>query len=153
MAGHPPVFVRRADGSVEAIEERGDVLGVFPDAIWNRRTFALEPGDTVVLYTDGVTEAGSRGVRLGEDGLEAVLRDTSSEDSVESLVTRIRQLTHAFAGRELADDAAVLVLRRRADAHRRAHGSFSARGHGGVRTPDVAPVFAPGRAFLLRATG
>ncbi|MCP4376238.1 MAG: SpoIIE family protein phosphatase [bacterium] len=56
-AGHPsPVLVHR-DGSVESLEADGCLLGVFEDAAFEARTVSLEPGDRVVLYTDGVCDS------------------------------------------------------------------------------------------------
>lgn len=59
IAGHnPPLLVRRATGGVTEFENpRGLPLGVFPQGDYRRRAVTLEPGDTVLLYTDGLTEA------------------------------------------------------------------------------------------------
>jgi len=55
-AGHPPLLIGRPDRHVEGIDERGLMLGVFPDARYANREVDLRPGDLILLYTDGVTE-------------------------------------------------------------------------------------------------
>lgn len=74
-AGHPPPFVRRADGSVERIERgAGTAIGIFEDAMFDDVEFVLGPGDTMVLCTDGVLEATStQGEQFGFEGLEKSL--------------------------------------------------------------------------------
>ncbi len=58
-AGHLPPVVRRADGKVELIEseESGLPLGIIPDQVFQQQTCPIEPGETWLMYTDGVTEA------------------------------------------------------------------------------------------------
>jgi GAF domain-containing protein len=60
-AGHNPPILARADGSIELLLEGGVALGVLPDAIYEERPIALQPGDVLLLYTDGVTEAEAPG--------------------------------------------------------------------------------------------
>src|SRR5277367_4200173 len=70
--GHLPPLLVRADGSVERLEATATVLGVFQNWRSEERAVELRPGDHVVLFTDGVTEAGmDSGVEFGEDGLLA----------------------------------------------------------------------------------
>ena len=74
--GHPPALLRRADGRVEEVGELGTLLGLVPDPTLGDARAELEPGDTLLLYTDGITEARaperviSRGAaaRGGRDG-------------------------------------------------------------------------------------
>ncbi|MEA2440294.1 MAG: hypothetical protein QOH76_1718, partial [Thermoleophilaceae bacterium] len=68
LGGHPPALVLRADGRVDALGESGTLLGVFADPRLHEIEAELLPGDTVLLYTDGVTEAGAAGEEIGEDG-------------------------------------------------------------------------------------
>jgi serine phosphatase RsbU (regulator of sigma subunit) len=58
-AGHLPPVVRHADGNVELIEseDSGLPLGIIPDQVFQQQTYAIKPGDTWLMYTDGVTEA------------------------------------------------------------------------------------------------
>jgi sigma-B regulation protein RsbU (phosphoserine phosphatase) len=73
LGGHPPALVLRASGEVEALGEPGTLLGVFADPDIREVEAELAPGDTVLLYTDGVTEAGPAGEEIGEDGLMELL--------------------------------------------------------------------------------
>jgi Stage II sporulation protein E (SpoIIE)/GAF domain len=56
-AGHPPALILRATGSAEEFGESGTLLGVFDDPVIHEASTALQPGDAITLYTDGLTEA------------------------------------------------------------------------------------------------
>jgi sigma-B regulation protein RsbU (phosphoserine phosphatase) len=56
-AGHNPTYVLRKDGSLETLDKGGLMVGIFPDATYEEEEIQLEPGDLVILYSDGVTEA------------------------------------------------------------------------------------------------
>jgi PAS domain S-box-containing protein len=73
LGGHPPALVLRASGEVEALGEAGTLLGVFSDPDLREVTTELGPGDTVLLYTDGVTEAGPTSAEIGDEGLALLL--------------------------------------------------------------------------------
>jgi PAS domain S-box-containing protein len=73
LGGHPPPLVLHRDGRVEQLRTFGAILGVIPDPPLPDDELSLAAGDTLVLYTDGVTEAGPRAALLGEDGLAALL--------------------------------------------------------------------------------
>src|SRR5947208_15969262 len=74
LGGHLQPLVVRADGTVEAIGAPGGLIGLFPDVRLFEETVQLAPGDTVVLFTDGVTEAARAGEEFGEGGVADVLR-------------------------------------------------------------------------------
>ena len=89
-AGHNPPIVLHQDGSHERLTEGGGVFGVFPNQTFGLGTTRLDPGDRVVLYTDGVTEAADaeiRGIRRRAPGAIAsgkflrLRQRTSSTDS------------------------------------------------------------------------
>jgi len=114
-AGHPPVLRRRGPKSV--LSELGDTivglpLGVF-DRPYEEMKFALEPGDTLILYTDGVTEARDpQGDFYGIDRLRAVVR--TGADDVKALGEAIREDVRRFAaGRPQSDDLTLVCLRRK----------------------------------------
>ncbi|KIT17017.1 PP2C family protein-serine/threonine phosphatase [Jannaschia aquimarina] len=74
QAGHPHPLIRRADGSVDPIGEGGPPVGLLPEAPFERSRARLAPGDTLLLYSDGVTECmNSWGDMLGEVGLIEML--------------------------------------------------------------------------------
>jgi len=113
VAGHPPPMVLRRDGRVERLEGTPDMLlGVLPSTARQDRTARLLPGDTLVLYTDGLVER--RGVpsdqRLAD--LETVLRAAHGEAT--SAVPRA--LVRGLVGDRQRDDVAVLALRVRVSA-------------------------------------
>ncbi|MEA2423395.1 MAG: hypothetical protein QOF55_2494, partial [Thermoleophilaceae bacterium] len=88
LGGHPPAFVLRASGEVEALGEAGTLMGVFADPRLHEVEVSLGPGDTVLLYTDGVTEAGPAGEEIGEDGLRTLLaglRGLSPDEIVDAV--------------------------------------------------------------------
>ena len=107
-AGHDSAFVRRWD-RVERLDVTGPVLGVM-DEPFGSRTIALLPGDTVVLATDGLTEARNRaGVVLGDDGAMRLIERAprAAQALADSLVAQVR----VIVGRRLRDDLAILVIR------------------------------------------
>ena len=77
-AGHPSPFVVRRDGSVERLEVRGTVLGLLPRTTYTSAHVVLAPGETCLMFTDGVPEAPGRRGRFGEDGMRDVLAATGA---------------------------------------------------------------------------
>lgn len=72
--GHcPPLLVRR-DGSIEEIASTGPLLGILPNASWRSYTTHLEHGESLILYSDGVTESTRDGIELGVCGLRQLVR-------------------------------------------------------------------------------
>jgi serine phosphatase RsbU (regulator of sigma subunit) len=88
LGGHPPALVLRRNGDVEPVGEAGTLLGVFMDPVLHEVEAELHSGDTVLLYTDGVTEAGPAGGEIGDDGLAlllAELRGLSPDEIVDAV--------------------------------------------------------------------
>jgi PAS domain S-box-containing protein len=121
--GHPPPLLLRAGGRGEVVDASGTLLGVEPGARSEDREVELEPGDALVLYTDGVSEARSNGVLYGEERLADLLRRCADCDAGE-IADRIETDVIDFQGGETSDDLAVLVLRVRDD--RLVNGALSA---------------------------
>lgn len=71
--GHPPCFVIRSNDAVTPVHRTGPLIGVLDDAAYTSVTVALEPGDAVLFYTDGIIEARSGGAQFGEEGLSELL--------------------------------------------------------------------------------
>ena len=110
-AGHPPPLVVRAGGSVEEVGPPGRVLGVFPDAELGHASLRLMPGEALVLYTDGVTEARSPdGEFFGEERLRDLLRSCTCCGAGD-FARRIKNVVLEFQEGYPRDDLAVLVLR------------------------------------------
>jgi serine phosphatase RsbU (regulator of sigma subunit) len=79
-AGHPPAMIARAGEEPRLLESRSMVLGALPDAVDSEATLEvdLEPGDRLVLYTDGITDVfNSSGEMLGVEGVQKYVRETS----------------------------------------------------------------------------
>jgi PAS domain S-box-containing protein len=111
VAGHPPPLVLRADGSIRWVRRSGDVLGIFQDAELAEVEMALVPGDTLVLYTDGVTdERNAEGQEFGEEGLLAAVTSASGTSAAE-IVERIETAVLSHGSGEPHDDIAVLAMR------------------------------------------
>ncbi|HEX2388013.1 MAG TPA: SpoIIE family protein phosphatase [Solirubrobacterales bacterium] len=107
VAGHPPPLVIHGHETHE-VEPAGPILGAFEDTSWEIETLALDPGDQLLVYTDGVVEARGSGGRFGEDRLSRCIGD--AEDPEEA-IGRIRKELADFAGGDLEDDAAALAVR------------------------------------------
>jgi PAS domain S-box-containing protein len=109
LGGHPPALVVRAGGSVEPIGAFGTILGATPDAALADVALHLSPGDVLVLYTDGVTEAGSRAEPFGQAGLERLLRELAGEPP-EAVVGAVERAVVDAQPGEPRDDIAVVAL-------------------------------------------
>jgi PAS domain S-box-containing protein len=108
--GHLPPLVLRVDGSVESLMCPGTLLGTFPEVRLEEGRATLGPGDALVLYTDGVTEAGAPDRPLGETGLRAGLAACAGA-SAETIARRLEDLARDASVGLPRDDLAVLVLR------------------------------------------
>lgn len=119
LGGHPAPFVRRADGTVFAVGEPGTVLGLLPEVSVEEVVVDLAPGDVLLAYTDGVTEARHEGVQFGDERLAQVLGATAAGlrgrtgAAAASLVAdavadRVVKEVVEFASER--DDVAILVL-------------------------------------------
>jgi len=109
-AGHPPPALCRAGAQAELLATRGPLLGAFSFTAGQVREvdLLLAPGDTLVLYTDGITDAG-RTHSLGERGLLATL-DEVADESAEIIASHVQGAAAACAGDAPRDDAAILLL-------------------------------------------
>jgi len=110
-AGHPPPLLVSTDGTVEEVGCTGRVLGVFSDAELENSSLRLMPGEALVLYTDGITEARSPdGGFFGEDRLRRLLGSCAGCDAA-TFAERIKDDVLDFQKGDPRDDLAVLVLR------------------------------------------
>ncbi|MCO5971056.1 PP2C family protein-serine/threonine phosphatase [Actinoallomurus soli] len=111
-AGHPPPLIVRRDGVVEEAATRGSLIGAVSDVHATTAGVELAPGETCVLYTDGITEA--RGGPLGDTLFgEHRLKDALSECAgmpAEAVVERVQMLAAEWAGDREHDDMAVVAI-------------------------------------------
>ncbi|MFF9369773.1 PP2C family protein-serine/threonine phosphatase [Streptomyces misionensis] len=111
-AGHLPPLIVRANGEVEQVPTRGTLVGALPAVSAHTVETTLEPGETCLLYTDGITEA--RGGPLGDEFFgEARLRRALAECAgmpAEAVVERVQMLAAQWLGGGRHDDMAVLAI-------------------------------------------
>jgi len=108
LGGHPSPVLRRADGTTSEIGEPGSLLGIF-DPVLIDTTVPVAPGDTVVLYTDGLTDAPANQAVPIEELIE--LLGAEGDEPVELLADSIRPLKRRRRPRGSNDDTAIVVLR------------------------------------------
>jgi phosphoserine phosphatase RsbU/P len=110
-AGHNPPLALRRDGSVVELETRRLPVGLFPDSTYQGAVIGLEPGDTVIAYTDGVTETvDPSGEEWGVEGIWKAAVESRAWDA-EKLVAAIFSSLDEFSTGRQNDDATVAVLR------------------------------------------
>jgi serine phosphatase RsbU (regulator of sigma subunit) len=97
-AGHEPPILRRADGSVERLTAGGLVLGMLPDQNYTQSQVALRPGDVLVLYTDGITEAMGPVAPESTDGASDDAEEDEADDTNFFGEQRLVDLVHETAG-------------------------------------------------------
>jgi sigma-B regulation protein RsbU (phosphoserine phosphatase) len=110
-AGHPRPKLMRPDGTVGAVPARGLALGIEPGQAYDETRIELALGGTVVLYTDGVVEARRDGELYGTERLEAVLAERAGLPA-DALARAVIEDCRSYAGDELPDDCAVVVIKR-----------------------------------------
>ncbi len=108
LAGHPPAYHLRGTEQ-HAVGAQAMLLGFDAHGHWETRTLRLDPGDLLVLYTDGVIDTYGRAERFGEERLAATLRDAVEAADA---VARIDAALTAFGEGPQRDDTAVLVVQR-----------------------------------------
>lgn len=111
-AGHPPALVVRSGGRVEEVDSAGSLVGVLPTVTSNTAEVLLAPGETCVLYTDGILEArgGPLGdAMFGEQRLRQVLADCA-ELPAEAVAERVQMLALQWVGDGPHDDMAVVAI-------------------------------------------
>lgn len=111
-AGHEPPYLRRASGAVERLEPTAGAVGLMPDGAFEIARATLAPGDVLLVFTDGVTEArGPEGSLFGSERLDTLVGEGAA--SAPDLVARIEAAVSEHArGAEQADDIALLAVRR-----------------------------------------
>jgi len=113
-AGHPPTLLRRASGEIEKLTTGGLLLGPLAETRYTVSGTRMEPGDTLLMYTDGITEIRNpEENEFGTDALEEILNSPEHADP-EALIEEIFLRIHAFAGKDFRqDDQTVLVVHRK----------------------------------------
>jgi sigma-B regulation protein RsbU (phosphoserine phosphatase) len=114
-AGHNYPMLRRAGGSIEELTEGGLLLGLFDDATYDLGEIAFSAGDSLLLYSDGISEAtDSRGDLYGEDRLRSLWQDCATSTSGE-VIDRLLKDVESFRGSAgQSDDMTAVVVGPRA---------------------------------------
>jgi serine phosphatase RsbU (regulator of sigma subunit) len=110
-AGHPAPRIVLADGSTRPLEAHGLVLGIDGGQEYAESQAELPPGASLVLYTDGVVEARRNGELYGDERLDALLTERHDLPA-RALAAAVAEDAREFAGGDLSDDLAVVVIRR-----------------------------------------
>ena len=110
-AGHNPPFLIRGDGTRDLLDKGGLVLGMMRDVPYEEEIVRLHPGDRIVMYTDGVTEAmNSSEEEFGEEGLLTAIQEDktlSGEDLGQKIVRRVKSFSEA---EQQQDDITLIIL-------------------------------------------
>jgi len=110
---HPPPFIVRGDGETEDLSVGGVFLGMDPDSQYRIGVCELQPGDLVVIYTDGWTELfNDAGEEFGPERMRAVVLE-HREEKLDTIMDRIQQACDGFRGELGYDDDRTLLLARK----------------------------------------
>jgi sigma-B regulation protein RsbU (phosphoserine phosphatase) len=113
IAGHNPPLLLHEDGTSQLLQHSGLPLGVFKDSHYSESVVDFKPGDILILYTDGVTEAtNARDETFGVERLEAVVRavsDRRAHEICEAITGAVREYSFEVGGPE--DDLTVSIVK------------------------------------------
>ena len=110
LGGHPPPLLVRADGSLDTVGTPGSLLGLFEDISLHEARADIHRGDSIALFTDGITELSVERPDEGESMLRSALVAAASDDAASIVKTVERTLLDPRG--ELRDDAALIVAKR-----------------------------------------
>ena len=113
-AGQNPPLVRRGYGDYERLGATGIALGMFDKSTYTAVETRIDPGEALVLYSDGITEAEDpAGQPLEEAGLQAILDSYPDEPPAQLGTQIIKEVERYAQASRFADDLTILILRRR----------------------------------------
>lgn len=157
-AGMEPTLIIRSGGTPEPIETPGQILGMDTSAEYTAKRFVLEEGDTLIVVTDGITEArGPKPARdfFGYEGLtESAVRSAAAHATPEEIGKFIVTAAKEFSGSRPQDDVCVLIARRPGAAGKQDYGNEAPKA--AVPAVKSAATQEPGDAlarFALEVTG
>ena len=114
-AGHPrPLWLRKKDNKIEKLAADGIALGVFEGITLEEKSVQLDPGDLVLFYTDGISEAmDSKGTLYGDRRIQARL-SRFAQETPDTILNNLQNDVAAFSkGKPQADDLTALLLKRK----------------------------------------
>jgi serine phosphatase RsbU (regulator of sigma subunit) len=110
LGGHPAPLVVRKNGDVESIGDVGSALGLLPEPTFQQTRHVLQAGDTLVAFTDGVTEARRGSDQYGDERLRSLLSDCAGLPA-DAIAAGIGDAVLRFQGEHAHDDTAIVVVR------------------------------------------
>ncbi len=113
-AGHNPPLLVRASGEQEGLKATGIMVGAFEEVAWDKRTVAFESGDTLLMFTDGVTEATGKEGLYGEPRLRQGLVDIREFPPDEIIGAILKDISRFVEESPPFDDITLLGLKRTA---------------------------------------
>lgn len=112
-AGHNPPMIARVDGRIDHLQGGGLLMGILPSAQYEAYNAKLNPGDCLVVFSDGVTEAADlSGEEFGEERLACILQENRSRrphEIVEAVASAVAEFS---GGAPVADDLTLVVAKR-----------------------------------------
>src|SRR4051794_11003050 len=161
LGGHPPALIKRASGELQAVGSPGLLMGFAHKPPLADDELRLDPGDTLMLYTDGVTDASRAGDRFGDDRLRELTGALDPRLHASELAETIESTAVAHAEFQPQDDMALVVVQVPGDFVRAGQFDVGGGPEAGGRAPGALPEVLQGgnedrRAShlqLLRAGG
>ncbi len=115
---HPALLLRIQNGSIEDLEQTGIPLGVFEDAHWSQRSFKIKPGDALVLYTDGITDAQNAAEEFfGLERLREVMKRQYGKSAKELHEVLLGEVRNWMGDAPQYDDITLMVIVREKAAY------------------------------------
>jgi serine phosphatase RsbU (regulator of sigma subunit) len=113
-AGHNPTYLFRAEaGEVEELPSNNMIVGAFSFATYEATPLKMNPGDVLLAYSDGLTEAENpQGEMLGEEGVKTVIREHAPSGSLQLEQKLLETIQSFTAGRSLTDDITLIIVER-----------------------------------------
>jgi phosphoserine phosphatase RsbU/P len=109
-AGHPAVWLWH-DGELNALRATGPLLTLDPTGSFHSREMPLDPGDLLLMYTDGLSEARAGGQLFGEERIANIIKRDPGHEAT-TLCKVLLEAARDFASEPLSDDVAILAVRR-----------------------------------------
>jgi len=110
--GHHPALLQRGDGVLVTLNTDGKLAGVWEDAVFETQSVVLNPGDSILMFTDGITEARNpEGDFYGVERLHEYCRGNIASDAEPFLSFLIEEVNAFCEGRDADDDRALLYIR------------------------------------------
>jgi len=109
-AGHPDPYLCGVDGCMRHVAERDVPLGLFPDTQYSESRVTLAPGQTILLYSDGLLDTRRGKEFFGDDRVHEIVSATADLAPAD-IIGALSSATEAFSGRQYTDDIALMAIR------------------------------------------